>query len=167
MSSFHADEPIEENSQPSSLFFATERGIIKIVEEMLKLCLQLVEFKNHQKQNILHVASQHRQKEIYNLVKSMKIPMKRLVRGIDKNGYTILHHAANMKDDDKETHPIRPVYQLQEELKWYKRVEKMTPSHYCVFLESEFHKNCKELFIIKHSRLLKDAQKWIKETSQS
>ncbi|XP_031262361.1 uncharacterized protein LOC116120542 isoform X2 [Pistacia vera] len=167
MSSPDVDEPIEENSQPSSLFFATERGIIKIVEEMLTLCPQLVEFKNHQKQNILHVAIQHRQKEIYDLVKTMKIPMTRLVRGIDKNGYTILHHAANMKDDDKETHPAGPVYQLQEELKWYKRVEKMTPSHYRMFPESEFNKNCKELFIIKHSGLLKDAQKWIKETSQS
>ncbi|XP_031268529.1 uncharacterized protein LOC116127004 [Pistacia vera] len=119
--------PTDDNEQgnckdfkPSPLFMATERGIVKIVKEIIKICPQLVEYKNHLKQNILHVAIKHRQKKIFDHVKTMKIPMTRLVRGIDKNGYTILHHAANTRDDTREIHSAGPVYELQAELKWYK-----------------------------------------------
>ncbi|KAJ0018961.1 hypothetical protein Pint_11565 [Pistacia integerrima] len=38
-----------------------------------------------------------------------------------------------MRDDTTETHPTGPVYQLQEELKWYKCVKKVTPPH-CLML---------------------------------
>ncbi|XP_031262085.1 ankyrin repeat-containing protein NPR4-like [Pistacia vera] len=175
MSSPDADEqgniqaraPIEEDSKPSPLFMATEKGIIKIVKEILKFGPQLIEHKNHLKQNILHVAIKHRQKKIFDHVKRMKIPMIRLVRGIDKNGYTILHHAANTRDDSREIHPAGPVYELQEELKWYKRVEKMTPPHFLMSRDSEYKKTSKEVFDMKHHELLEEAQKWIKETSQS
>ncbi|KAJ0082272.1 hypothetical protein Patl1_09865 [Pistacia atlantica] len=112
-----ARAPIEEDSKPSPLFMATERGIIKIVKEILKFYPQLVESENDLKQNILHVIIKHRQKKIFDHVKRMKIPMTRLVRGIDINGYTILHHAACTSDESREIHPAGPVYELQEELK--------------------------------------------------
>ncbi|KAJ0018772.1 hypothetical protein Pint_09757 [Pistacia integerrima] len=72
-----ARAPIEEDSKPNPLFMATEKGIVKIVKEILKFRLQLVEYKNHLKQNILHVAIKHRQKKIFDQVKMMKIPMTR------------------------------------------------------------------------------------------
>ncbi|XP_031262299.1 uncharacterized protein LOC116120484 isoform X2 [Pistacia vera] len=162
-----ARAPIEEDSKPSPLFMATERGIIKIVKEILKFYPQLVESENDLKQNILHVAIKHRQKKIFDHVKRMKIPMTRLVRGIDRNGYTILHHAAYTSDDTREIHPAGPVYELQEELKWYKRAEKVTPPHYLMLPDSEDKMTCEELFNMKHNDLLKRARQWIKETSQS
>ncbi|XP_031279115.1 uncharacterized protein LOC116137561 isoform X2 [Pistacia vera] len=161
------EAPIVEDSKPSSLFMATEGGIKKIVKKILKFRPQLVECENNLKQNILHVAIKHRQKKIFNHVKGIKIPMTRLVRGIDKNGYTILHHAANTRDDSTEIHPAGPVYQLQEELKWYKRVEKMVPPHYLMLRDSKDDKTCKELFNMKHNKLLNEAQRKVKETSQS
>ncbi|XP_031268531.1 uncharacterized protein LOC116127007 [Pistacia vera] len=146
---------------------ATERGIIKIVKEILKCYPQLVESENDLKQNILHVAIKHRQKKIFDHVKRMKIQMTRLVQGIDKNGYTILHHAANIRDDTTKTHPAGPVYQLQEELKWYKCVEKVTRPHYLMLPDSKDNKTCDELFNMKHNKLLNEAQRKVKETSQS
>ncbi|XP_031249211.1 uncharacterized protein LOC116107057 [Pistacia vera] len=136
----------------------------------------------------------HHQKEIFDLVKEMNIPMKKLVRGIDKYGYTILHYAGDMASDNADIHR-GPAYYLQEELKWYKSVEKLAPTHFAMLRvtakddnkeekkdtakddnkeekkddnkEKKNFYNCKELFDLKHDKLLKEAQKWVKETSQS
>ncbi|XP_044499378.1 uncharacterized protein LOC123220852 [Mangifera indica] len=195
------DQSSEGDYVPIPLFLATENGIGEIVNEILEICPQLVEHCNNLGQNILHLAIKHRQEDIFNYVKDMKMQMTRLVGKVDNNGCTILHHAADMKpkttnghpagpvyqirdeiksykrvkldtndctislhaaDMEPETaerHPEGPVYQLQEELKWYKRVKEIAHPHYVMF--------CKERFNSKHNKLLKEAQTWIKETSQS
>ncbi|KAK7832038.1 o-fucosyltransferase 13, partial [Quercus suber] len=79
--------------------------------------------------NILHVAISHRQLEIFHLVKKMDIPMARLVRRIDEDQCTILHHVGIMKYYKGGTLP-GPVLQLQEELQWFERVQRIIPSHY-------------------------------------
>ncbi|XP_044500257.1 ankyrin repeat-containing protein NPR4-like, partial [Mangifera indica] len=156
---FDKDQSSEGDYKAIPLLLATEKGIVEIVNEILKIYPQLVEHCNDLGQNILHVAIKHRRKDIFNHVKNMKMPMTRLVGKVDKNGYTILHRAADMETQTAKLHPTGPVYKLQEEIKWYKRVKKITPSHYAMF--------CEELFNSKHDTLLKDAQEWIKETSES
>ncbi|KAJ0082275.1 hypothetical protein Patl1_09866 [Pistacia atlantica] len=110
----------EKDSKSTPLLLATERGIVEIVEEILEIFPELVEDRNHLNQNILHVAIKHRQTEIFDHVKNMKIPMTRLVRVVDTDGYTILHHAAYMEHETTDIHPAGPVYELQEEINWYK-----------------------------------------------
>ena len=75
--------------------------------------------------NILHVAISHRQLEIFRIVRKMEIPMARLVRRIDEDGYTILHHVGVMEYYTGGTVP-GPVLQLQEELLWFE----VCPSFY-------------------------------------
>ncbi|XP_031268530.1 uncharacterized protein LOC116127006 [Pistacia vera] len=164
---------VGEGSKPIALFLATEKGIVEIVNEILKQTPQLVEYIDDKNRSILHIAIMHRQMEIFDIVKEMNIPMKRLVRGIDVCDYTILHHAADMTNDNADIHR-GPAYHLQEELKWHKRVEKLAPTHFAVFLvtanddnKEDKNCNCKELFELKHNKLLKEAHKWVKETSQS
>ncbi|XP_044479365.1 ankyrin repeat-containing protein NPR4-like [Mangifera indica] len=158
----------EGNYTTIPLLLATERGIVEIVKKILGVHPPLVEHENDLNQNILHVAIKHRQYEIFNIVKTMKISMTRLVRKVDRNGYTILHHAADMEEKTtKIIHPAGPVYQLQEEMKWYKRVKEIMPSHYADLRDMEHGKTCEELFKMKHDGLLKQAQDWIKDTSQS
>ncbi|XP_044473989.1 ankyrin repeat-containing protein ITN1-like [Mangifera indica] len=166
------DQPTEVFSQAEGdytkipLLLATERGIVEIVNRILDVYPQIVEHENGLNQNILHVAIKHRQCEIFNHVKNMKIPMTRLVRKVDINGNTILHHAADMGEETTKIHPAGPAYLLQEEMKWYKRVKEIMPSHYAEF-RSKAGNTCEELFEIKHNRLLERAQGWIKDTSQS
>ncbi|KAJ0082268.1 hypothetical protein Patl1_09861 [Pistacia atlantica] len=110
----------EKDSKSTPLLLATERGIVEIVEEILEIFPELVEDKNHLNQNILHVAIKHRQTEIFDHVKNMKIPMTRLVQVVDTDGCTILHHAAYMEHETTDIHPAGPVYKLQQEINWYK-----------------------------------------------
>jgi hypothetical protein len=102
----------------TSLLLATSNGIVEIVKEILDVYPQAVEHVSRKGQNIMHVAIKNRQKEIFNMVKKMEIPMTRLVRRIDKNGYTLLHHVAVMHYYSGGTLP-GPALQLQEELHWF------------------------------------------------
>nr|TKS07558.1 hypothetical protein D5086_0000111960 [Populus alba] len=147
------------------LLIATRNGIEEIVWEIIKLYPHAVEKLNDKGQSILDVAVIHRQRKIFNLVKQQKIPLARLRRVIDKKGNTLLHHVADMEHYRGGTKP-GPALKLQEELRWFEQVEKVIPSHY-VTLRNDEGKTADELFKESHLDQLKNAQTWIKETTQS
>eukprot|EP00258_Populus_trichocarpa_P033112 XP_024449131.1 uncharacterized protein LOC18097300 [Populus trichocarpa] len=150
----------------TSLLLATSNGIVEIVKEILDVYPQAVEHVSRKGQNIMHVAIKNRQKEIFNMVKKMEIPMTRLVRRIDKNGYTLLHHVAVMHYYSGGTLP-GPALQLQEELHWFDRVRKIIPPHYEMHRSRYKDKTAQEFFKKTHTKLLKEAQEWLKRTSES
>ncbi|XP_011047003.1 PREDICTED: uncharacterized protein LOC105141472 isoform X2 [Populus euphratica] len=150
----------------TSLLLATSNGIVEIVEEILDVYPQAVEHVSRKGQNIMHVAIKNRQKEIFNMVKKMEIPMTRLVRRIDENGYTLLHHVAVMQYYSGGTMP-GPALQLQEELHWFDRVQKIIPPHYEMHRSRYKDETAEEFFNRTHTKLLKEAQEWLKRTSES
>ncbi|KAH7569418.1 hypothetical protein JRO89_XS06G0158300 [Xanthoceras sorbifolium] len=80
---------VEDQVPETPLLAATRTGMIEIVREILKKHPQAVEHISHKKQNILHVAASYRQREVFELVKEMKIPTSRLILGIDDDSYTV------------------------------------------------------------------------------
>ncbi|KAJ6885507.1 hypothetical protein NC651_026213 [Populus alba x Populus x berolinensis] len=147
------------------LLIATRYGIEEIVWEIIKLYPHAAEKLNHKGQSILDVAVIHRQKKIFNLVKQQKIPLARLRRVIDNKGNTLLHHVADMEHYRGGTKP-GPALKLQEELRWFEQVREVIPSHY-ITLRNDEGKTAEELFKESHKDQLENAQKWIKETTQS
>ncbi|XP_022714613.1 uncharacterized protein LOC111274281 [Durio zibethinus] len=106
-------------SPDTPLLIAASTGIMEIVTLILKVYPQAVEHVSQKGQNILHVSILHRQVKIYELViHQKKEAAKRLVLGIDNDGSTILHHAA---DTTHYNGGIRhnPVLKLQKELEWF------------------------------------------------
>ncbi|KAH7569417.1 hypothetical protein JRO89_XS06G0157800 [Xanthoceras sorbifolium] len=156
---------VEDQVPETPLLAATRTGMIEIVREILKEHPQAVEHISHKKQNILHVAASYRQREVFELVKEMKIPTSRLILGIDDDSYTVLQHVADTVNYHGGTR-YGPAYQLQEELEWFKRVEDIMPSFFTKHRDKR-DLTAKELFIEKHSDKLQEAQKWLKQTSQS
>ncbi|KAJ6885508.1 hypothetical protein NC651_026214 [Populus alba x Populus x berolinensis] len=147
------------------LFIATINGIEEIVWGIINQYPHAVEHLNEEGQSILNVAVKHRQKKIFSLVKHQKIPLARLHRVVDKKGNTLLHHVADMEHYRGGTKP-GPALKLQEELQWFEKVQEVIPSHY-VTLRNDEDKTAEELFKESHQDQLKNAQKWIKETTQS
>ncbi|KAL5840354.1 hypothetical protein ACOSQ4_012962 [Xanthoceras sorbifolium] len=156
---------VEDQVPETPLLAATRTGMIEIVREILKEHPQAVEHISHKKQNILHVAASYRQREVFELVKEMKIPTSRLILGIDDDSYTVLQNVADTVNYHGGTR-YGPAYQLQEELEWFKSVEDIMPSFFTKHRDKQ-NLTAKELFIEKHTDKLKEAQKWIKQTSQS
>ncbi|XVF26123.1 hypothetical protein REPUB_Repub13aG0272900 [Reevesia pubescens] len=151
------------------LLVAAREGIIEIVDQILQKYPQAIEHTNEKGQNILQVAIKNRQLEIYKLVKLRKMTRNRLVSRIDNNGYTILHHAAEITDIAVRDTRTNDVLKLRDELIWFKRVKKLLIqqcSHY------EMHCNKDNLtadLLLKrrHMKQLIAAQKWMKESAQS
>ncbi|KAE7995347.1 hypothetical protein FH972_000156 [Carpinus fangiana] len=148
------------------LLIAASEGIVEIFDEILYVNPQAIEHINKDEVTIVVAAIRHRRREIFRRLKMMKGVMEhRLFSLIDKRGYTILHHAADMKNYNGGTR-AGPALQLQEELQWFERVRKIVPSHY-VMHRNNAGKTADELFKEQHAGLLNKAERWIKETSQS
>ncbi|KAL5773218.1 hypothetical protein ACOSQ2_013142 [Xanthoceras sorbifolium] len=156
---------VEDQVPETPLLAATRTGIIEIVREILKEHPQAVEHISHKKQNILHVAASYREREVFELVKEMEIPTSRLILGTEDDSYTVLQHVADTVNYHGGTR-YGPAYQLQEELEWFKSVEDIMPSFFTKHRDKQ-NLTAKELFIEKHTDKLKEAQKWIKQTSHS
>ncbi|XP_022716167.1 uncharacterized protein LOC111275235 [Durio zibethinus] len=146
------------------LFIAASTGIVEIVNEILNVYPQAVEHISKTGQNILHVATLHRKYRVFNIVKN-KDKAKRLARGIDSHGCTILHHAADTKYYQGGTKPT-PALKLQQELTWFENVKNQIPSHFTMHCNKE-NMTADQLFKNMHLEQLKTAQDWVKNTSQS
>ncbi|KAM7262830.1 hypothetical protein ACFE04_000513 [Oxalis oulophora] len=151
------------NSEETPLLIATSNGIIEIVDEILSMYPQAVEHVSKIGTNILHVAIRHRQTKIFNRVKKMLIPLSRLVRSIDDKDYTILHYVGVMDNYCGGTKP-GPALQLQEELFWF---DDIMPPRYAMHRSKVENETAEEFFKRKHKPLLKEAQDWLKRTSES
>ncbi|OMO64802.1 hypothetical protein COLO4_31840 [Corchorus olitorius] len=153
-------------SPDTPLLIAATAGIMEIVMLILNVYPQAVEHVSQNGRNILHVLILHRKFNIYEHLKEEKEEAtKRLVLGIDNDGSTILHHAANTKYYHGGIKPT-PALQLQEELTWFKNVEKVIPHPYTLHRNKDNY-TAKELFNQEHKEQLKSAQDWVKNTCQS
>jgi hypothetical protein len=100
------------------LLIAAGEGIVEIFDEILDVHPQAIEHISKDGVTIVVAAICHRQREIFRRLKMMKGIMEhRLFSMIDKRGYTILHHAADMKNYNGGTR-AGPALQLQDELQW-------------------------------------------------
>ncbi|OMO64804.1 hypothetical protein COLO4_31842 [Corchorus olitorius] len=159
------EEAKDQSPEPDTpLFVAAKSGIVEIVKEILAHYPQLIEHINRRGRNILHVAILHRKNRVYRFVKDME-EAKRLVRGIDNDGCSILHHAADTKYYQGGTKQT-PALKLQQEMQWFEDVKSEVPSHFTM------HRNKKnitadQLFKDMHQEQLKTAQEWVKNTSTS
>ncbi|XP_031279200.1 ankyrin repeat-containing protein NPR4-like [Pistacia vera] len=152
------------SSPETPLIMAARTGIKEIVYEILKEYPEAVDHVSENEQNILHVAIMHRNEKIFNLIQKKVINLHRFASKIDHNGYTILHHVADMT----YYHATRPgpAFQLQEELEWSKRVKEIMPNHYDIH-RNKNNMTAEKLFEEKHKEKLNDAKKWVKKVASS
>ena len=103
-------------NKETPLFLATMSGIPEIVGEILKKYPKAIEHCNDQGRNILHVAINYRQIEIFDVVVKMEMPARRLLRATDTKGNSILHMVGKKEKRYVSRKTRSPAIQLQEEL---------------------------------------------------
>ncbi|KAF7840584.1 ankyrin repeat-containing protein ITN1-like [Senna tora] len=151
--------------QYSPLLIAASYGIIEIVELFLKNHPESINHVSDDGHNILHMAVKHRQLKIFKFLQK-KSEFHTLASQISsKTKNTILHQVART---DFYRPPELPgaAFQLQSELKWYKRVKKVIPSDLIMHCDGDYL-TAGDILDIMHYNMLKEAQSWIKETAQS
>ncbi|KAK3017727.1 hypothetical protein RJ639_003083 [Escallonia herrerae] len=120
-----------EKVEGTPLILATEHGCTEIVEAILNKYPQAVEHVDGEGRNILHLAIEHRHKQIFDKVEGMGFPvMIKLIRKLDNNGNTILHNVGKKKDAQGAEDMRSPALLLRDDLLLYERVRKVTATQF-------------------------------------
>ncbi|KAB2610767.1 ankyrin repeat-containing protein [Pyrus ussuriensis x Pyrus communis] len=151
-----------------AIFEAVRKGNVEFITHICKANPELLWATNDKGRGIFHFAIECRQEKIYNLLYGISAK-KRMILRADKDNNNKLHVAGLLSPSAQAQLNRIPgaALQMQRELQWYKEVETIVPPW---FLES---RNCyeyltpRELFTKSHSGLLKEGEKWMKETATS
>jgi len=110
------EKKLEGASKPAytPLLMAACNGITEIVELIIHFHPHSIEHVSEDEQNILYMAVKHRQKEIYQILKKLKM-VRSLAGKIDKDSNTVLHYTAEFQGGSQPGYAM----QLQEELHWF------------------------------------------------
>ncbi|KAD6454906.1 hypothetical protein E3N88_09612 [Mikania micrantha] len=148
------------------IFEATRQDAVELVKEIISRFPNAIWTSNEDGHDIIQLAVINRSEKVYNLLYQMS-KHKNIYRTIQypfKNN--LLHLAARLAPENKLKPTYGPALQMQQELKWFKAVERfVTPLN--VIQKNSFGETPQMVFTKEHKKLAIDGEKWMKETAQS
>ncbi|KAL6335113.1 hypothetical protein AAG906_026493 [Vitis piasezkii] len=156
-------EPQEKKNTP--ILIAAKNGVKEMVEKILEVNPVAINDKNEEKKNVVLLAVENRQPEVYELLVKRKFRKDSVFRAVDNDGNSALHLAA-MLSNYQPWHIPGAALQMQWEMKWYKYVKDSMPPHFFTHYNDK-KRTPKEIFTEAHSELLKKGGKWLNSTSSS
>ncbi|XP_068304350.1 ankyrin repeat-containing protein NPR4-like [Pyrus communis] len=165
------DWDMQQMSSPyvrSAIFLAVRRGNVEFVTYMCKANPELLWATNEKVRGIFHVAIECRQEKIYNLLYG--ISAKDWVTNLADRDFNNKLHMAGLLSPSAQAQLNRipgAALQMQRELQWYKEVATILPPKCREYRNKDKLLTPRELFTKNHSELLKEGEKWMKETATS
>ncbi|WMV44239.1 hypothetical protein MTR67_037624, partial [Solanum verrucosum] len=161
------------------LHFAAKTGNVEFLVVAINNHPDLI-WKLDRGWSIIHVAVLYREEKVFNLIHQIGGMKNLLIQKIDANGNNILHLVgrlglSNNTFDNTVQEKIMPpsflkvsgaALQMQREILWFKEVEKLVPP-FLLKVKNYDEKTPRELFTEEHKQLLKDGEKWMKDTANS
>ncbi|KAH9713573.1 ANK REP REGION domain-containing protein [Citrus sinensis] len=149
------------------MFTAARWGIYEIVIEIiLSYFPASLYFENKDQHNVFDAAVEHRQQKVFNIIFNMPKQLTILrvsVANFDAKLNNALHLAARSVPSSEVP---GAALQMQRELQWFKAVENIVHPTLQDQLNNE-DKTPRELFTKAHEELVKEGEKWMKDTAQS
>ncbi|KAF8408607.1 hypothetical protein HHK36_004670 [Tetracentron sinense] len=155
---------LREPSRP--LFTATEFGIVEFVSELIRSYPDLIWKVDNQHRSIFHTAVAHRQQKIFNLIFEIGALKDLITSYKDDNNNNMLHLAGKIAPSNQLNSVSGAALQMQRELLWFKEVEKIVQPLYREMRNSE-GRTPRMLFTEEHKGLVKEGEKWMKNTATS
>ncbi|KAE9444816.1 hypothetical protein C3L33_23286, partial [Rhododendron williamsianum] len=158
-----------EDHMGSPIVEATKRGIIELVNEILRKFPEAAysfdknNNNNDEEENILRIAVEQKNWNMYILLKS-KVELMRdgmLVGDVDKHGNTILHLAAKLGTTSSTLVQRGHLYQMVWDVCWFKQVSYDSPPH-LGYLQNSNGETAAEAFMKEHSETREKAEKAVK-----
>ncbi|KAH1092987.1 hypothetical protein GLYMA_14G038600v4 [Glycine max] len=153
-------------TRPSPVLFdAIKSGNVEAVEILIDKNREFVRIKDPQNgRNLLHLVVLFRQESIFESIPNTL--KENLGRAADNEGNNILHLAAHLPVDFKESSSLRASIQMQRDLEWFKFVELQVPLELSR-MRNNMGKRPIDVFYEEHKKLseeIKDAGKGISES---
>ncbi|GJU91241.1 ankyrin repeat-containing domain, PGG domain protein [Tanacetum coccineum] len=140
-------------------------GNTRFVIELIRQYPDLIWKVDDKNRSIFHIAIKRRHEGIYNLLYEIG-SMKDLITPIkDVHGNTMLHLVGKSASRKRRHQDVSGVaFQMQRELLWFKEVEAMIPHSYRD-RKNKDNRTPYELFTTEHKELVKQGERWMKETA--
>ncbi|KAL9463711.1 hypothetical protein AB3S75_001510 [Citrus x aurantiifolia] len=154
-----------EKIMKTPMFTAARWGIYEIVMGIIISFFPApLYFKDKDGNFIFDAAVEHRQQKVFNIIFNMpkQYTIARLAN-VDVKGENTLHLAARSVPSSEVP---GAALQMQRELQWFKAVENFVHPTFQDQLNKD-DKTPRELFTEAHEELVKEGEKWMKDTAQS
>nr|XP_029124079.1 ankyrin repeat-containing protein ITN1 [Elaeis guineensis] len=164
------DKQVEDDSKQKTvgatpILVAAKRGAIEMVEKILEETPVAALDLDQDEKNIVLLAVENRQPRVYEFMLKRKLMQNTVFGAVDKDGNSALHLAARLSSSRPWVIPGAAL-QMQWEIKWYKYVLKSMGAEF--FMQHNMKgETALEIFTTTHEPLVKDAGKWLNNTSQS
>ncbi|KAK4281201.1 hypothetical protein QN277_012723 [Acacia crassicarpa] len=155
----------KERKKETPILIAAKNGVTEMIKEILKLFPVAIYDENEEKKNIVLLAVEKRQPNVYLLLMENNFFKESLFQQVDNEGNSALHLAA--KRGPHEPWRISgAALQMQWDIKWYKFVENSLPPHFFAHYNKSY-KTPIEIFNETHSDLVQSGEEWLNKTSES
>ncbi|KAH9684923.1 ANK REP REGION domain-containing protein [Citrus sinensis] len=137
-------------------------GIPEVVNEFIMAYDSCSNWSNQDGHTIFDHAVLHRREKVFNLIQGVNFTTF-LFSSRDKSGNNILHLAGRLVPSSEVA---GAALQMQRELQWFKAVENLV---HPFFREAtnDLKNTPREVFTKEHKELVKEGEKWMKETASS
>ncbi|KAA8541269.1 hypothetical protein F0562_025232 [Nyssa sinensis] len=149
------------------LFVAAERGNDIFLVQLLRFYPDFILKINNKKQSIFHIAVLNRHEHIFNLIYEIG-SLKELIATYrdPEDDNNMLHLAAKLAPPNQINVVSGAALQMQRQLAWYKAVEKIVQPSYRD-MKNRNGQAPHDLFMAEHKELMKEGEKWMKDTANS
>ncbi|KAF5475326.1 hypothetical protein F2P56_007139 [Juglans regia] len=148
------------------LIEAAKVGNIEFLNILIRSYPDLIWQVDEDGKTLLHIAILYRQENVFNLIYDIAATTNSIALSIDENNNNMLHLAGELAPSSRLKIVSGAALQMQRELLWFKEIEKIVPPAYVV--KKNLHgQTPRDLFTMTHEGLLKDGEKWMKDTTSS
>ncbi|XP_043690034.1 ankyrin repeat-containing protein ITN1-like isoform X2 [Telopea speciosissima] len=155
---------LREPSRP--LFTAAELGIIEYIIVLIQSYPDLIWKVDNEHRSIFHTAVAYRQEKIFNLIYDIGALKDLITSYVDSNNNNMLHLAAKLAPSSRLNTISGAALQMQREYQWFKEVEKIVQPLYTEMKNSD-GRTPAMMFREEHANLVKEGEKWMKDTASS
>ncbi|XP_040999895.1 ankyrin repeat-containing protein ITN1-like [Juglans microcarpa x Juglans regia] len=148
-----------------AIFHSIKEGIFEFVHDVVKANPDLLWSNDVNSRNIFSYAVLCRQPKIFSLIYGLDVK-NNLAYGGDNSGNNILHMAGMPPVSIMLNRIPGAALQMQRELQWFKEVESIVHPK-IKKVENNDDLTPRELFTKNHKDLMKEGEKWMKDTATS
>ncbi|CAJ2647135.1 unnamed protein product [Trifolium pratense] len=149
-----------------AMLYAAEHGIIEFINAMREAKPALLSAVNSCNRGIFSYAIQYRKQNVFQLIHCLNGRKEMFRYSIDTFGNNMLHLAAHLGPPSDRHSRSGAAMQMQREIQWFKAVEKVLHPKFKE-AENDDGKKPYEIFTENHEELVKDGEKWAKDTATS
>ncbi|KAK9293261.1 hypothetical protein L1049_021252 [Liquidambar formosana] len=150
----------------NSAVVAVKHGIVEYIDEIIKAYPDIIWYVDENGQSFFSHVILERQEKIFSLLLHMGAKKNSIAGRLDKSRNNMLHLAAFSAPSSRLDNIPGVALQMQREIQWFKEVENIVQPKFKDMVNFS-GKTPRVLFTDEHKKLVKNGEKWMKETAAS